>query len=143
MNAVKSGDMETAQRMVDEAAKRAGYTVKVYHGTPNGTFNEFRGWQYFTPNKEYADLYQNHGASSNGYKKTAERPRTYGVYLNPKNIFDTRKARDRRIFQNEFYRKWGNGTPLSERFNEENSISNTDLKSNYRQQNLSGQFLKH
>ena len=33
--AVESGDMETAQRMVDEAAKRAGYTVKVYHGTPN------------------------------------------------------------------------------------------------------------
>lgn len=42
--AVESGDMETAQRMVDEAAKKAGYTTgPVFHGTnyehdtnPNG-----------------------------------------------------------------------------------------------------------
>lgn len=33
MDAVKRGDMETAQRMVDEAAREAGYTEKVYHGT--------------------------------------------------------------------------------------------------------------
>lgn len=32
-DAVNSGDMETAQRMVDEAAKAAGYPVKAYHGT--------------------------------------------------------------------------------------------------------------
>jgi hypothetical protein len=33
--AVKAGDMETAQRMVDEAAKKAGYyTGPVYHGGP-------------------------------------------------------------------------------------------------------------
>lgn len=31
--AVNSGDMETAQRMVDEAAKKAGYTVRKYHQT--------------------------------------------------------------------------------------------------------------
>jgi hypothetical protein len=33
LDAVKRGDMETAQRMVDEAARKAGYTVKAYHGT--------------------------------------------------------------------------------------------------------------
>ena len=34
MEAVEKGDMETAQRMVDDAAKRAGYTIgPVYHGT--------------------------------------------------------------------------------------------------------------
>ena len=32
MEAVKNGDMETAQRMVDEAAKRAGHNVKAFHG---------------------------------------------------------------------------------------------------------------
>lgn len=32
MDAVNSGDMETAQRMVDEAAKTAGYTIKAYKG---------------------------------------------------------------------------------------------------------------
>jgi len=30
---VERGDMETAQKMVDEAAKAAGYDVKAYHGT--------------------------------------------------------------------------------------------------------------
>jgi hypothetical protein len=34
--AVQSGDMETAQRLVDEAAKKAGYGLVVYHGTPQG-----------------------------------------------------------------------------------------------------------
>ena len=35
LKAVEDGDMETAQRMVDEAARKAGYTVKAYHGTDN------------------------------------------------------------------------------------------------------------
>jgi hypothetical protein len=38
--AVERGDMETAQKMVDEAAKKAGYTVKAYHGT-NNEFTSF------------------------------------------------------------------------------------------------------
>ena len=33
MDAVNRGDMETAQRMVDEAAKEAGYTEELFHGT--------------------------------------------------------------------------------------------------------------
>ena len=33
MDAVNRGDTETAQKMVDEAAKKAGYDVKAYHGT--------------------------------------------------------------------------------------------------------------
>lgn len=41
MDAVESGDMETAQRMVNEAAKEAGYTIKAYHGTPNAEFTVF------------------------------------------------------------------------------------------------------
>ena len=40
MAAVDSGDMETAQRMVDEAANAAGYTYRGYHGT-NAEFNVF------------------------------------------------------------------------------------------------------
>ncbi len=42
MDAVESGDMDTAQRMVDEAAKEAGYTIKAYHGTKTAGFNEFK-----------------------------------------------------------------------------------------------------
>lgn len=40
MAAVKRGDMEAAQRMVDEAAEAAGYTYTGYHGT-NAEFNRF------------------------------------------------------------------------------------------------------
>ena len=40
--AVEAGDTATMQRMVDEAAKAAGYdSPKVYHGTSSGSFNEF------------------------------------------------------------------------------------------------------
>ncbi len=87
----------------------------MYHGTPNGDFTVFRGWQYFTDNQAYADVYQNQGASSNGYKKTANAPKTYSVYLAPRKIFDTRNAAERQIFMDEFYQKWGNGAPLSDR----------------------------
>lgn len=42
MSAVESGDMETVQKMVDEAARRAGYdTPKLYHGTTAFGFTEF------------------------------------------------------------------------------------------------------
>ena len=33
MSAVERGDMETADRMVEEAAAKAGYTIRAYHGT--------------------------------------------------------------------------------------------------------------
>lgn len=55
MDAVDHGDTETAQRMVDEAAKAAGYTIKAYHGTTNqeehSTWNaERREWDTtYTP----------------------------------------------------------------------------------------------
>jgi hypothetical protein len=41
LSAVESGDMATAQRMVDEAAKAAGYLGPWYHGT-NKDFYEFK-----------------------------------------------------------------------------------------------------
>lgn len=40
MEAVRNGDMEAAQRMVDEAARAAGYTIEAYHGT-NAEFFTF------------------------------------------------------------------------------------------------------
>ena len=40
MDAVNRGDMEAAQKMVDEAAKKAGYTVKAYHGTTGFGFTK-------------------------------------------------------------------------------------------------------
>ena len=40
LDAVKRGDTETAQKMVDEAAKAAGYGYHLYHGT-NADFTKF------------------------------------------------------------------------------------------------------
>ena len=80
LDAVKRGDMKTAQKMVDEAAKAAGYTVKAYHGT-SAKFNVFKkgeknGWLgkgiYFTDNRNYA--------KENGKKILT-------VYLNPDNLY--------------------------------------------------------
>ncbi len=98
-----------------KAVNSDGSPKVFYHGTPNGTFSEFRGWQYFTESKEYANVYQGRGASSNGYKKTALNPKTYEVYLRAEKPFDTRNPAERKIFMNEFYQKWGNGAPLSDR----------------------------
>ena len=38
---VDEGDTKAAQKMVEKAAKEAGYTVKAYHGTDAGEFHEF------------------------------------------------------------------------------------------------------
>lgn len=57
MDAVNRGDMETAQQMVDEAAKKSGFSYKVYHGTPN-TFTSFNtDIVYITDNKKHAEEY--------------------------------------------------------------------------------------
>ena len=63
--AVKNGDMETAQRMVDEAAKEAGYnTPKLYHGTVGFGFTKFdlsksddKTTIFLTNNKKIASTY--------------------------------------------------------------------------------------
>lgn len=63
MRAVESGDMETAQRMVDEAATNAGYLVgKVFHGTKR-KFNAFKSERdttkliYFATGRKFAEEY--------------------------------------------------------------------------------------
>ena len=94
MDAVKAGNMEAAQKFVDEAAQRAGYTMKVYHGTPTGGFTEFKDWSYFTEKKEYADRYNHASASSSrGYAVESSRPMTYELYMNPGRVFDTRSKK--------------------------------------------------
>lgn len=87
----------------------------MYHGTPQAGFTRFRTGAYFTDNPEYAARYQDPGVSSLTGRKTGGNPGVYEAYLNIRKPFDTRRAKERRIFQNEFYRQWGTGAPLSER----------------------------
>jgi len=73
MDAVTSGDMETAQKMVDEVARKAGYTIKAYHGTSRGdrvgnVFLPERATSgpmaFFTDNKDIADNYARNKADT-------------------------------------------------------------------------------
>ena len=79
-----------------------GNPLICYHGTPNGGFTSFKSNSHFTSDKDYAEVYYNQGASSISYKKTADNPMTYAVYLSIKNPFDTRIQKCRDIFLNEY-----------------------------------------
>lgn len=61
LSAARSGDIATAQRMVDEAARKAGYTRRIYHGTGNGNdihvFKFGRAGIYTTDDKDIARTY--------------------------------------------------------------------------------------
>ena len=98
-DALERGDDEAAQKMVDEAAKAAGYTVKAYHGTKDsftvferGKYNQYdTGYLgsgfYFTDNKETAENYSD-------WKKGHGEKQTMNVALRMKNpliIEDTNK----------------------------------------------------
>ena len=99
MKAVERGDTESAQRMVDEAAKKAGYTVKMYHGSKRGGgFTVFRDWSYFTKSKKYAQRYTERGNDKS----------LYSSYVKIENAFDTRKAADRYLFD-EIRQEYGMG----------------------------------
>lgn len=73
--AVESGNMVKAQKMVDDAAKAAGYdSPKVYHGTnqkfdtfdpkrrPSGTSEYGEGFIFFSDSKEVAEEYSQMGS---------------------------------------------------------------------------------
>ena len=90
MTAVNNGDMETAQRLVDEAAERAGYTMPLYHGSKSGGgFTKFRDWSYFTPKEDYARRYTQRGN---------EEKSLYRTYVKLDNPFDTRDPKARKEF---------------------------------------------
>lgn len=72
MKSVEGGDMMTAQRMVAQAAKAAGYLVgKVFHGTKR-RFNAFNSERdstkliYFSTGRKFAEEYpRGHGGHRN------------------------------------------------------------------------------
>ena len=99
---------EQAEYFKDSKVRDENGSLKVmYHGTPNGDFTVFKDGTYFTDNKEYADRYQNPGASSISTGKTASNPKTFEVYLDIKKPFDLSDAEAKRIYI-EDYIKGGN-----------------------------------
>lgn len=83
LDAVNRGDMETAQKMVDEAAKKMGYTKKAYHQT-NADFTEF------DLSKSREGVY-----GKGAYFSTEKSPKgTYGSKDMSLYMLDTRKFLD-------------------------------------------------
>ena len=78
------------QKMVDQAAKDAGYTRLFYHGSKKGGgFTVFKDWQYFTENRDYASRYAERGNDKS----------LYTTYVRMENLFDTRIDSVRDIFE--------------------------------------------
>lgn len=78
------------QKMVDQAAKDAGYTRLFYHGSKKGGgFTVFKDWQYFTENRDYASRYAERGNDKS----------LYTTYVRMENPFDTRIDSVRDIFE--------------------------------------------
>lgn len=102
-----------------------GRLIRFYHGTPSATFETFADGSYFTPNKWYADFYQEPQASSLSYGKTAQKPGTYEVYLDIKKPFDISDPDARRIYIDE-YVKGGNATGINPYQSNYDDIKNID-----------------
>jgi hypothetical protein len=98
-------------KVVDED----GQPLIVYHGTPQGGFDEFKPATHFTDNPDYAAIYTNPSASSMGTGKRDDAKSVYPVYLSIKNPFDPRSSVEHKNLYEEFTRSFGNGTPLSDR----------------------------
>jgi hypothetical protein len=78
LSAVQQGDTAAAQRMVDEAAKAAGYTVgPVYHRTSAKNITEFRPWVNFGTEEQATNV----DLTGRGEGDT----RTYRAFLNISN----------------------------------------------------------
>ena len=88
--AVDGGDMETAQRMVDEAARAAGYTIEAYHGTV-ADFTVFdKGMQGKGIDQYGAGFYfANKRDTARGYGKNVK-----ATYLNIKKPIRIRRTMD-------------------------------------------------
>ena len=121
-NAVTTGNVQEQQKLVEQAAKEAGYTKLIYHGyKKGGGFTTFKNWQYFTENKQYAQRY---AGGENGL---------YTTYVKMENTFDTRQAEARSLFnearqelglsklQENGLPDWTDGYDLSE-YIEENDL---------------------
>lgn len=107
-----------------------GNLMRFYHGTPNGDFDTFNDGSYFTPNRQYADNYQNPQASSISYGKQATNPTTFETYLDIRKPFDLSDPEARRIYIDE-YVKGGNAigiSPYQDNYDDIKSVDWTEAR---------------
>jgi hypothetical protein len=85
MKAVESGNVEVQQRLVDEAAKNAGYKTEGWHGTVDefNTFDMRRGRVMFYTNQKLAEATASGRALVDGDKSKAKTIRAFLKLENP------------------------------------------------------------
>ena len=94
LDAVKRGDMETAQKMVDEVAKEAGYDIKAFHGTRSKftvfdkerSGKNYKGWSKYGKGFYFAETAENAEHWSAMAKGLGEM-QTIPAYLRMENPF--------------------------------------------------------
>ena len=106
INAVNRGNTEDVQRMVDDAAKAAGYTTRAFHGSPHtdisvfdinragentGVYGDRAIW--FTDSESFADdmSYQQLEGSSAFRSRRGSKGKVYDSYLRINNPFEIQK----------------------------------------------------
>ncbi len=91
-----------------------GKPLVVYHGTPDASFSEFAPDQFFTASKEYAQKFTTSStASSSFYGVRDKAPAVIAVYLRIEKPFDTRNPAHRKIYNDLYFGKFGNGATLT------------------------------
>ena len=108
MEAVESGDIETAQEMVDEAAEAAGYSEKLYHGTTGFGFTKI-------------DLNKSDDKISFFATDSLETAATYSGTNEPRHISDYEGGDDLESLEKAYYH---NVAVLFDRINRASGIYN-------------------
>jgi len=140
MDAVRRGDLSTAQRLVDAAANAAGYTEKAFHGSPEEDITVFDrqvtsvGY-FFSPDENTADYYT--AGTGKVYavwlkmEKTLDLTDEFNLYAAAKEVFGGAEERDKenvRGFVERLYNEgYGKNEQVTEFFNGLNGIE--DVKS--------------
>ena len=122
--AVKSGDMKVVQRMVDEAAKKAGYSIgPLFHGT-GADFTTFKMREgrfgkgiYLSPTVERAEAYAKEAGRSGGNPRVLRLYANNDVFSYGGKEFMARKPSQIKSADPITRDAQGNVIPLSKRFN--------------------------
>ncbi len=93
-----------------------GRPLVVYHGTPDARFEQFQEEAFFSADPAYASKFTTSAcASSSFYGVTDEAPAVFPVFLKIERPFDTRRPEHRRLYEERYHLKFGNGAALTER----------------------------
>ena len=92
IDAVNNGDMETAQKIIDQIAKKAGYTIRGTHRT-NADFTVFdRSKQTGKNGKVLGDGFYVAAGEHTEYDNDTYGKNRMLVYINPGNVLDVQKG---------------------------------------------------